>query len=323
MKKLFIYIPTYNRPDALKTQLSVLLPQVARLPENVRILISDNASKKPFVEFNEKYSSCPNIQFRSNSGNIGGNANIALGFIFAQPNEFLWILSDNDIVTETAIDYLLGALDNNVDFCCFTDSVKEPTIIDYSWESGWLTPMEWNMGLISDALYNVNSIKDSIEAAFYFHNSSFPHLAVACAAAKNKGVVKFKILPRSEINNALFGSDECKTDYSLAHVCMPLLNPLFPAWEAKSFSIMWLRNHGVDLYRNRKRHYHLFLQSKATLAYYGGWRARVLLMWMWPVYLVAHPISIVRQRLIAIAKNNFSASTVEKIKNIRRIIRRA
>lgn len=320
MNKLFIYIPTYNRPEAIKSQLSVLLPQITRIPEQTRLLVNDNDSDENLDDFYEKYLSFSNIQFRRNSGNIGANANIALGFTFVRPNEFLWILSDNDIVTDGAIDYILGLLDNKIDFYCFNYSVKEPTVIEHSWDNGCQVPMDWRLGLISDALYNINSIKDSINAAFYYHNSSFPHLAVAFSAMKDKGLAKYMLLPREKINNAIFDSTECPTDYSLAHVCMPLLVPLFPAKEAKSFSIMWLRNHGVDLYRNRKRHYHLYLQSKATLAYYGGWRASALLMWMRPVYLVANPISIVRKRLITVAKKHFSASTIEKLKKFRGII---
>lgn len=320
MNKLFIYIPTYNRPEALRAQLTALLPQIARLPEQVRIIVNDNHSDKPSVEFHERYSSFPNIQFRSNSGNIGANANIALGFIFAQPNEFLWILSDNDVVIGTAIDYLLGCLDKDIDFYCFNYAVKEPTTIEHSWEKGFQIPMEWRLGLISDALYNVNSIKDAIDAAFYYHNSSFPHLAVAFAATKNKGQVKYRLLPRNKINSEIFDSTECPTDYSLAHVCMPLLVPLFTAREAKSFSIRWLRDHGVDFYLNRKRHYHLYLQSKATLAYYGGWQARALLIWMWPVYFVINPLRNIRQKLIAIAKKHLSISTVEKFKRLRKLI---
>ncbi len=321
MNKLFIYIPTYNRPVALKAQLTALLPQIAKMPEDVRILVNDNASDKPLEEFQEQYASFQNIQFRSNSGNIGGNANIALGFVFAQPNEFLWILSDNDIVTDTALDYIIGLLDSSIDFYCFNYSVKVPTAVDYKWENGCQTSMDWRLGLISDALYNVNSIKESIDAAFYYHNSSFPHLAVAFSAMKKKGLVKYMLLPREKINNEIFDSVECPTDYSLAHVCMPLLVPLFPAKEAKSFSLSWLNNHGIDLYRNRKFHYHLYLQSKATLAYYGGWRAKILLMWMWPVYIVVVPIINIRQSLIRIAKKHLSSSTVQKLINIREIIR--
>jgi hypothetical protein len=51
--------------------------------------------------------------------------------------------------------------------------------------------------------------------------------------------------------------------------------------------------------------------------YYGGWKAKVLLMWLWPVYIVVNPFRIIRQKLIAIAKKNFSSSTVERIKKLR------
>jgi glycosyltransferase involved in cell wall biosynthesis len=320
MKKLFIYIPTYNRPVALEKQLSVILPQVADLPEQVRILVNDNASDSPLTGYKKKHSVHSNIQFQSNVGNIGGNANIALGFVFSQPDEFLWILSDNDIVTDTAVEYLLQMLDDKIDFYCFVDTVKEAVEIDHSWEGGWQTPMDWRLGLISDALYNINTVKSSIDEAFYFHNSSFPHLAVACAAAKKKGVVKFMLLPRIKINNDLYSSDEAPTDYSLAHVAMPLLVALFPAWEAKSFSLKWLRKHGITMYRDRRRHYHLYLQSRATLAYYGGWSARLLLNWMWGVALIANPLIAVRQKIIGIAKRRFSASTIKKLENIRRVV---
>jgi hypothetical protein len=176
--------------------------------------------------------------------------------------------------------------------------------------------MEWRMGLISDALYNINSIKDSVDAAFYFHNSSFPHLAVACAAAKKKGMVRFKLLPRNKINNDLYNSSECPTDYSLAHVCMPLLVALFPEDEAKSFTLMWLRKHGTDFYKNRNRHYHLFLQSRATISYYGGWQAKILLVIMWPVYFISIHAGAVRKKFIAYAKEHFTDSTINKLKNV-------
>lgn len=320
MNKLFIYIPTYNRPSALKTQLSALLNQVENFPQQVRILVNDNSSDDPFDYAGERYSSSSNIQFRQNLGNIGANANIALGFVFAQPDEFLWILSDNDIVAEGAIAYLLNLLDKKIDFYCFNYSIEEPTEIECSWEDGLQTPMDWRLGLISDGLYNTNSIKQSIDSAFYYHNSSFPHLAVAFSAMKMNGLVRFGLLPRAKINNSMFSSAECPTDYSLAQVCMPLLVSLFPAKEAKSFSIMWLREHGVNFYLNRKRHYYLYLQSRATLKYFGGWRARILLMWMSLVYMVDIPIRIIRKELIVFIKRRFSISAIDKLKKYRGVI---
>lgn len=320
MNKLFIYIPTYNRPKALKAQLSALLPQVESFPQQVRILVNDNSSDDPLENVFDKYLSSSNIQFRQNVGNIGGNANIALGFIYAQPDEFLWILSDNDIVTSQAVAYILNLLNKEIDFYCFNYSIEEPTEIEHLWADGCQSPMDWRLGLISDGLYNVNSIKGSIDAAFYYHNSSFPHLAVAFSAMKMKGSARFGLLPRAKINNAMFSSAESPTDYTLANVCMPFLTTLFPLKEAESFSILWLRNHGVDFYLQRKCRYHLYLQSKAILAYYGGWRAKFLLMLVAPVCSVAIPIRIIRKCLLAFIKKYFSASIVNLLKKYRYII---
>jgi GT2 family glycosyltransferase len=108
MKNLFIYIPTYNRPKAIRTQLCALAPQVAKHQSRVRVLVIDNASSDySFDEIIDDFSIYKNIKFQRNCGNIGGNGAIALGFAFAQADEFLWILSDHDIVTASALDYLL------------------------------------------------------------------------------------------------------------------------------------------------------------------------------------------------------------------------
>ncbi|MDC0975662.1 glycosyltransferase [Alphaproteobacteria bacterium] len=321
MKKLFIYLPTYNRPNAVRTQLRALAPQVVKHQSKVRVLVNDNASDSfLFDEIINEFSQYENIKFHRNAGNIGANGNTVVGFILSQPDEFLWLLSDNDIIKDTAVDYILQSLDERVDFYCFVDSIKEPVEVDHSWESGWQTPMEWRMGLTSDALYNVNTVQSSIEDGFYYHNASFPHLAIACSAAKKKGIVKFKLLPRDKINKTFFPSDECPTIYSLAQVCMPLLVSLFPPREAKSFSLTWLSKHGLDMYRNRKQHYHLYLQSRATLLHYGGLATRFMLFWMWMVYLVASPIIDIRQRCIAIAKQRLSPKAIEKLKSLRSVI---
>ena len=321
MNKLFIYIPTYNRPEALKTQLSVLVPQISGLTNNVRLLVSDNDSTDQiYADMKKKYSGYENVEFRQNAGNIGGNANIALGFVFAKKDEFLWILGDNDIISESAIDYIVEVLDKSVDFYCFNFSVNEATAIDYSWEQGWQTPMDWRMGLISNALYNMNSVQDSIGEAFFYHNSSFPHLAVACATAKLKGNVKFKLLPHEEIHSEEFNSSESPTDYSLANIGMPLLVPLFPIDEAKSFSLGWLRKHVVNLYRFRNTRYNIYLQSRSVLRYYGGWKARLLLNLGWLAYFFYSLFLPHRSKFIDFAKQKLSITSQEKLKKLREII---
>jgi GT2 family glycosyltransferase len=117
MIQLLIYIPTFNRPDALTKQLSSLVPQIARYQENVRVIVRDNCSDNDALSVLKiKYHDHKNIFFEENFGNIGGNANIALGFIFAKKDEFLWILSDNDLISHNAIENLMEILNLRIDF---------------------------------------------------------------------------------------------------------------------------------------------------------------------------------------------------------------
>jgi glycosyltransferase involved in cell wall biosynthesis len=316
--KLFIYIPTYNRPAALKVQLQKLALQVERNSTSVRVLVSDNCSDTYSIEEIESdFRQFKTISFRKNGGNIGGNANIALGFIFSRPGEFLWILSDNDIVCDDAVDYILHILDEKIDFYCFNDAIDQPKVVPHEWREGWQLPMDWRMGLISDALYNVKTVAGSMDDAFYYHNSSFPHLAVACSAAKKKGVVNFMLLPRGRISAATHSSDECPTDYSLAQVCMPFLAALFPRDKAKQFVIAWLRRHWWDMYSNRLRRYDLYLQSKAITGHYGGWFAKIIISVGFLLYLALFPLSWIKQKMIKIVKDKMSPQAVEALKKLR------
>lgn len=321
MSKLFIYIPTFNRPEALKEQLAALIPQVLNFPEEVRLLVSENGSDLIYQENIDILKGHSNIEYRANLGNIEGNANIALGFVFARQNEFIWILSDNDIVSPNAIEYILSEIDFKIDFYCFNYSVKKPTIVDYNWKEGWEKPMDWRFGLISDGLYNSNSVKDSLSSAFYFHNTSFPHLVVSCATAKKLKHVKFKLLPREYINNSFHDtSKESPTDYTVAQVGFPLILPLFPPDKAKIFAKKWLIKHGIDFYMHKNKRYYLYLQSKSSLSYYGGFQAKILLIVMRLISLIGVPYIKIRQHYILIAKEKLSNQTLERLKRIRRII---
>lgn len=315
MSKLFIYIPTFNRPEALKEQLKHLIPQVSSNAERVRLLVNDNNSNIYAIEDIAKtYAGIECVAFQKNGGNIGGNANIALGFVFAKSDEFLWILSDNDIVSVGAVNYILSTLQSEVDFYCFVDDIERPTKILHHWKHGWQQPINWRMGLISDALYNMNTVQNSIDDAFYFHNSSFPHLAVACSAAKKKGIMNFTLLPRTKITSVMHRSDECPTDYSLAQVCMPFLAALFPRREARRFVSNWLKQQWWGMHQNRRVRYDLYLQSKSVIAYYGGWLVRVALHISFVMYVVFYPLFSLKKKAIEIAKRKLSPKTLVKLK---------
>jgi hypothetical protein len=284
MINLFIYIPTYSRPIALSKQLESLFPQAKKFSNQVRIIVRDNDSKgSQFDAIKNKYQA-DNILFEKNFGNIGGNANIALGFVYARENEFLWILSDDDFVREDCVGYLLSKLDYSIDYVVMNDEVDYPKIMPWKWSDGWVDPINWRQGLISAALYNTNTIRQSIGDAFRYHNSSFPHLAVACSAAQKNEKVIFMHLPYSLVHNAILAPEESAGDYSLSQVGMPSLLNLFPKESGRDFARRWSHRNGWLLYRNSHKHPGLSASSRFLLVKFGG---RIIHFYLFKAMLLA------------------------------------
>ena len=281
MNKLFIYIPTYNRPDALTLQLASIMPNVIKYKDNVRVVVNDNNSEYEYYSLlKRKYEHCDNLVFNKNFGNIDGNANIALGFVCCKPDEFLWILSDNDIVNENSIEYILNHLSDDVDFVVMIGPITESFKRKWKWIDGFDIPISWGMGMISITLFNSNTIRSSIMDAFYYHNSSFPHLAVACSAASKKKEVVFLHIPVEVIHNETLStsSTENPGDYSLSNVGMPHLLPLFPATAGKRFAVNWAQANGKAFYLNKHKYPALFAGSKYLLLFFGGFMMNLYLL---------------------------------------------
>lgn len=308
---MLIYIPTYNRPDALAKQLAALVPQIQNCANQVRVIVRDNDSDNDALsELKEKYCDCKSISFEENFGNIGGNANISLGFIFAKKDEFLWILSDNDLITHNAIENLLCILNLEADFVVCNFEVSSPKIVEWRWEDGWETPMNWRMGLISDTLFNANTFHNASDAAFYFHNSSFPHLAVACKAAMQKKIVKFILVPHHFVHQHILDSDEAPTDYSLARVGMPLLLQLMPKQSGARFAINWAKSSAHFLYLNKEKYPAEFIASKYLLLQYGGLLARLYLV----IGFIGSKLYPYKRRLVEVIKKRLPHGQQERLR---------
>ena len=311
MVNLFIYIPTFNRPKALNRQLESLVPQIRGREENVRVIVRDNCSESDsFRLLKEKYSNCKNISFEKNFSNIGGNANIALGFINVRKNEFLWILSDNDLINRDAIENLLRVLTLDIDFVVCNFEVLNPKIENWKWIDGWQTPMNWRMGLISDTLFNANTLYGSIDAAFYFHNSSFPHLAVACKAAMKKDLVKFILMPHYLVHQDILDSAEAPTDYSLAHTGMPLLLQLMPQKPGAQFARKWAKANAHFLYLNKSKYPAEFIASHHLLLQYGGF----LIHWYLFIGYLGAKLYPIKRNLIKRIKKRVSSENQELLR---------
>ena len=239
-----------------------------------------------------------------------------MGFVDAKKNEFLWILSDNDIVSPHAIKYILMNLDTSIDFFSFVNSENEAVDVIHDWDKDYEKPMHWGMGKIDDAIYNMRSASDSVEDAFVYHNTSFPHLAVAYSVGKKKGKTKFRLLPRPKIIVKEL-HPEGLIDYSMAWTGMALLAPLLSKYNSKKFSRNWLISQGVMFYINKDKHTHIYIQSKATLRYYGGWPIYIIELYIFLIASIVKPYLQNRNIILMMLKKYMPELRIEQLKRVR------
>ncbi|MDO8950812.1 MAG: glycosyltransferase [Actinomycetota bacterium] len=273
---LFVYIPTYNRPESLRRQIVALTAQRADWPGDMRVLVSDNASPSLSDDDLMSISSEFGVDVRRNPANIGANANIALGFVFARTDELLWILSDNDTLGTTALHSIAArGMHEGSDAVIFSTKTDAPSGFVHQWTSAWDGVHE--VGLISNVIYRSSVFLPYTSQAFFYHNTSFPHLCVLLSALKDRGSLSYAVLPSVEVFAPQGPHGEQAGDYSLSHNGMPQLLPLLPGSQARKFARLWLREQGGEFFRQRDAYPGIHISSKASLRAYGGFKARVLL----------------------------------------------
>ena len=172
-KILTIGIPTYNREKYLKRCLDLVLSQKT---DRVAIVVQDNASTSyDFYSFIEQYKEY-DVEFRRNSVNIGGDANIARLFENCS-TEWLWVLGDDDMISEGAVQTVLDSIDDNNDAIFIKlNSKYERNTIGLS-EFANVFKERWSFGrcfFISEGLHNIKITQNDI----YYH---YRYLSTSCA----------------------------------------------------------------------------------------------------------------------------------------------
>ncbi|MFK2807139.1 glycosyltransferase [Bacteroides fragilis] len=109
-KLLTIAIPTYNRPEKLKDQVSLLLKQVT---DQVEILILDNCSSYNIYQLFSKEER-QRIHIVTHKVNVGMPTNYIRCLEYAT-TDWVWTLSDDDPVLPDAINSVLSVIKNNSD----------------------------------------------------------------------------------------------------------------------------------------------------------------------------------------------------------------
>lgn len=108
-KKIAAVVVTYNRKDLLIKCLKSILSQTYK---DVEIVVVDNASTdgtKKLIE--DEYSRNARVQYVNTGSNLGGAGGFSYGIKWAVQHNYnyLWIMDDDTIPTETALEELMKA----------------------------------------------------------------------------------------------------------------------------------------------------------------------------------------------------------------------
>ena len=109
---LTIAVPTYNGSKTIGNMLDVLLPQVT---EDVELFVIDNCSTDNTSQIITNYQKeYPFIQYYANKRNIGADGNFLLCMNKAR-GKYIYLLSDDDILTENSLQRILQFMKNSPD----------------------------------------------------------------------------------------------------------------------------------------------------------------------------------------------------------------
>ena len=232
--RLLVFIPTYRRPKALKRQLADL--------ESLR-LVNPGADIDILVSHNESADAMTQIKFegharhRFNPTNLGADINIALAYTACDGYDFLWILSDDDHL-RSAPESIVLPLDEEFDLMVLDTSNEKRLELRIIKAADLL---QSRMGLISDVIYKVESIRGSLAEALHNVDSCFPHLSVIAHAFSQKNC-RILYIPRHQVfSEEITTSVECITDYSKARSGIVLTGKYLNKSERRRFTSIYVR----------------------------------------------------------------------------------
>ena len=128
MVNLTITIPTYNRPEHIRRQVKDVL---AQMRPGVKLVVYDNCSDIP-VESLFSAEEKTHFTIYRNAVNIGGGAN--LGRCFDQnTSDWIWILSDDDVISTDSLDIIVKTIEENPD-CCYINFQNKKTQVITSFQ---------------------------------------------------------------------------------------------------------------------------------------------------------------------------------------------
>lgn len=180
---LSICIPTYSRAHFLRECLESITGQFSdsQISSQVEIAISDNASTDNTEELvkscQNKYQ---NIRYSRNASNLGYDRNVSAVLALGQ-GQFLWLMSDDEMIAAGALKFLLFFLASHRDigYFCVDHGGLNRKFGDYElFNNGnaWLRELGLTGGLISQNIYNSDFLPADISK---YYDNLWIHFSIA------------------------------------------------------------------------------------------------------------------------------------------------
>ena len=112
--RLSICISTFNRADWLAVCLRALVRAWPTPHEQVELLVCDNASADDTAKVVQPYLDRADLRYLCNAENVGMLGNLRVTAQAAR-GEYIWIIGDDDVIIEGAIERVLGAIEQGDD----------------------------------------------------------------------------------------------------------------------------------------------------------------------------------------------------------------
>ena len=193
---LLIYLPCHDDFALALEQVTRIRSYVNALPFevksllNVRVCVSVNSSKIESRDILELQTVADHVI--SYGFPISGDLNITLGFLRAVEFgcDFLWILSANDVVAETALTSIYNNLVSRPEIdLIVTGNVDDSEI--HAMSSIFVSPhTSFGYGLISSVIYRMDKFRDGFSWAVQLSWSGWGQLAYIERACIKHGIIR-------------------------------------------------------------------------------------------------------------------------------------
>jgi abequosyltransferase len=287
-----ITIPTFNRPELLLETIQALVPQ---LTEGCKILVIDNASDVSIKDFLAGVPGLNGIPLEviRNRHNIGANANIARCFELANA-DWMWLLSDDDVVSENAITNIRTAIFNSPDSIYFNFAFGETgrlqTIRTLGLEEFLVAVDRWgDLNLISTNVYRVESMQKQLAQCYRFGYCCASHLVVILLALRDSGIA---CLEKDSVVNSNRDHNNINAwswlPFALSRMTildLPLSSKERKLLAGKILESKWILWHIVSIliadayvYNRQPESLYLFDQIASRYFYFAPLRVRLILL---------------------------------------------